>query len=37
VAQTNQAAGDAKDIFCANWNSQIAPVYGVPEFTTAQI
>jgi len=33
----DQAAGDAKDAFCVTWNTQIAPVYGVPQFTTSQI
>ncbi|MCL2490017.1 MAG: PQQ-binding-like beta-propeller repeat protein [Propionibacteriaceae bacterium] len=37
VTDTNLTAGATKDTFCATWNSQIAPTYGVPTFTTEQI
>ncbi|MCL2490780.1 MAG: PQQ-like beta-propeller repeat protein [Propionibacteriaceae bacterium] len=37
VTDTNLMAGATKDTFCATWNSQIAPTYGVPTFTTEQI
>jgi len=37
VIDTNTAAGDAKDTFCDTWNTEIAPVYGVPGFTADQI
>jgi len=37
VTDTNTAAGNAKDAFCNTWNSQIAPTYNVPAFTTDQI
>jgi len=37
VTDTNNAAGTTKNAFCATWNAQIAPVYGVPGFTADQI
>jgi len=37
VTDTNNNAGAAKDTFCNTWNTQIAPIYNVPGFTTDQI
>jgi len=37
VIDTNNAAGDAKRVFYATWNSQIAPVYGVQTFKPGDI
>lgn len=37
VDATLEAVASAKDIFVANWNSSIAPTYGVSKFTTSQI